>query len=118
MAFKAKVSDLTFDPNKRYFWEIHNLGNGIKHFGYISADTAGAMEISGYFSNAECVAVMKPGDRLTVWSVDAISDLRSVQADFFAGLNALYQTIVMANDGAGVQVAPMTEKWSAEYTLP
>jgi hypothetical protein len=76
------------------------------------------MEISGYFSNEECVSVMNPGDRLTVWSVDAIVDTRSIQDDFFAGLNAIYQTVVTANDGAGVQVAPMTEKWSLEYTLP
>ena len=118
MAFKAKASTLTFDANKRYFWRIANLGNGINHWGYISTDTAAAMEISGYFANAECVEVMNPGDRLTVWQVDVISDLRTVQDDFVAGINAIAQTVVLANDGAGVQVAPMTERWSAEYTLP
>jgi hypothetical protein len=118
MAFKAKVTDLTFDANKRYFWRIAALGNGIDYFGYVTADAAGAVEISGYFSNAECIEVMKPGDLLKVWSVDAIVDTRSIQADFFSGLNAIYETVVLANDGAGVQVAPLTEDLSLEYTLP
>lgn len=118
MAFKAKVTTLTFDANKRYFWKIADLGAGISQFGYVSADTAAAMEISGYFSDAELVGVMNTGDLLTVWSVDAISDTRSIQDDMYSGLNAIYQTVVMANDGSGVQVAPMTEKWSLEYTLP
>ncbi len=118
MAFKSKSTDGTLDYNKRYFWRIANLGTGINHFGYVTADTPGAIEISGYFSNAECIEVMKPGYRLTVRSVDAIVDTRSIQDDFFSGLNAIYETIVMANDGAGVQVAPLTEDLSLEYTLP
>lgn len=118
MAFKAKASTLTFDANKRYLWRIANLGNGINHWGYVSTDTAAAMEISGYFSSAEAIEVMNPGDLLTVWQVDVISDLRTLQDDFVAGINAIAQTVVLANDGAGVQVAPMTERWSMEYTLP
>lgn len=118
MAFKAKATTLTFDANKRYFWRIANLGNGINHFGYVTPDAAGAVEISGYFANEECISVMNPGDRLTVWSVDAIVDTRSIQDDFFSGLNAIYETIVLANDGAGVQIAPLTEDLSLEYTLP
>jgi hypothetical protein len=118
MAFKAKASTLTFDANKRYFWRIAALGNGVNHWGYVSNDTPAAMEISGYFNDPEIIAVAKPGDRLTVWHVDSISDLRTLQDDFVAGINALLQTLVVANDGAGVQVAPMTERWSMEYTLP
>jgi hypothetical protein len=118
MAFKAKVTTLTFDANKRYFWQIANLGNGINHFGYVSADTAAAMEISGYFNDDELEFTMNAGDRITIWTVDAISDTRSLQDDFFSGLNAIYQSVVMANDGSGVQIAPLSEKWSLEYTLP
>ena len=118
MAFKAKASTLTFDANKRYLWRMHNLGNGINHWAYVTPDAAGAIEISGYFSAAEAVEVMNPGDLLTVWQVDVISDLRSIQDDMIAGINAIAQSVVVANDGAGVQIAPLTERWSAEYTLP
>lgn len=118
MAFKAKATDLSFDPNKRYFWRIADLGNGIGHYGYVSADTPGAAEISGYFNDDELEFVLKAGDRITFWQVDAVADTRTIQADMDAGLNSIYETIVMARDGAGVQVAPFTEDLSLEYTLP
>jgi hypothetical protein len=118
MAFKMKSTSGTLDFNKTYFWDIAHLGHGIQHYGYVTADTAAAIEISGYFSDAQLVSILKPGDLITVWSVDAIDDTRNIRADFFSGLNAIYQTVVMANDGSGVQVAPLSEKWSLEYTLP
>ena len=118
MAFKAKSTSGTLDYNKRYLWEIANLGNGINHWGYVTADTAAAIDIAGYFSGDEQVAVMKPGDRLTVWNVDGIDDTRSIQDDFAAGMNAIWQTVVMSNDGTTVNVAPLSEAWSLEYSLP
>jgi hypothetical protein len=118
MAFKMKSTDGTLDFNKAYFWNIHPIGQGLQHYAYVTADTAAAIEISGYFSDAQLVSLLKPGDLITVWSVDAIVDTRHIRDDMFAGLNAIYQTVVMANDGSGVQVAPLSEKWSLEYTLP
>lgn len=96
MAFKAKAATLTFDPSKRYLWQIAEFGNGLKHFGYVTADLKAVVEASGYFNDDEAEFVWHIGDRITVYQVLAITDTQSVLDDIAAGLVDVYDTIVRA----------------------
>lgn len=81
MAFKAKASTLTFDANKRYLWQIAELGNGLKHFGYVTADQRATVEASAYFNDDEYEFTVHVGDKVTVWQVAALDDTQSIIDD-------------------------------------
>lgn len=118
MAFKMKSTSATLDFNKYYFWSIAELGNGIRHYGYVTADAPGVWEVSGYFSDAELEFVLKPGDKISVWQVAAIDDTRNIRDDIAAGFVDFNETFVVASSGSGINVSPAAIAGSIEYTLP
>jgi|SRR5690606_711202 len=118
MAFKAKSTSGVLDYNKRYFFHVATLGNGLNEFRYVTPDAPGVWEVSGYFDDDELRAVLKPGDKIEVIQVAAISDERSIEADIAAGFVDVNITYVVTSDGSGINVSPAAIAGSIEYTLP
>lgn len=119
MAFKRAATSGDYTGHKRYFWLIRDLGQNIRWWGYVTADAPATIEISGYFSDQECLDQMKPGDRISIWQVSAIDDTRAnVVDDLAAGFVDFNETFVVASDGSGINVSPMAIAGSIEYSLP
>lgn len=119
MAFKRAATSGDYTGHKKYFWLIGELNNGVKHWGYVTADAMATIEISAYFSDQECIDNMRPGDRISVWQVSAIDDTRqTIQDDLAAGFVDFNETFVVASDGSGINVSPTAIAGSIEYSLP
>lgn len=118
MAFKRAATSGDYTGHKKYFW-LHTESNGVKEWKYVTSDTMATIEISGYFSDQECLDNLKPGDRIEVIQVSAIDDTRAtIQDDIAAGFVDVNFTWVVASDGSGINVSPTAIAGSIEYSLP
>lgn len=113
MAFKKTG---TTNTTKRYIWPAVVLGNGIEEWIYVTTDAPTTVEVSGYFDDDELRAMLKAGDRLWVYQVAALDDDRTVQADINAGLSDVSFHVVVASDGAGVNITPDLLSATITYT--
>lgn len=119
MAFKKQSTSTTAvggPGSKKYFWRSAEFGNGMSEWTYVTPDAPTAVEVSGYFDDAELLANLKVGDRIWVYQVGAIDDTRTVQADIAAGFADLSLHAVVNADTAAINVTPDLLTATVTYT--
>ena len=113
MAFKKRSTN----GRKAYFWRAVDMGNGMSVWCYVSADTPAAVEVSGYFDDAELISTVQVGDEIRAYQVAAIDDTRTVQQDIAAGLTDYSRHLVVTNSGSAIDITPDLEGATVTYTV-
>jgi hypothetical protein len=105
MSFKATSASATLDRNKQYFWTMVELGNGLRLYGYVSADAATSVDGSGYIDDEDVIDYLNPGDLVLAYQAGSIADTRDILADLAAGITDLSLHLVLENTGTVVDLS-------------
>jgi len=121
MAFKAAATDTTsnYYGTKKYLWLADYYGNGQREWRYVTTDAIGVVETAGYFTEAGFKATCQPGDKITIYHVDTLSDSRPISQDLL-NISDVNEVMIVGDVGASatINVTPGLWNQSAEYSLP
>jgi hypothetical protein len=110
MAFKLNGTGA--NGTKFYLWQTADMGNGMKEWCYVTADTPAAVAVSGYLDGDDgdedqdmAISMLSVGDRIWVYQVAAIDDTQTVQADMAGGITDISLHAVLINNGSYVDLS-------------
>lgn len=119
MAFKLGSAT---GNQKKYFYLAVDTGPFGRIWHYVTADTPGAVETSGYFNattnddHAYAVESLRVGDLVLVYQVAAITDTQTLEADAAGGIVDMSLHAVLTNTGTVVNLSGDLLEATVTYT--